>query len=244
MAAQPGAPSRGHPSSGMRAAMPAYLAAGRRTARPGTARPDHRLRRSAHGCGATRQRVPPCPMMPDDAHRRTRECVVPHPPSPADNPAPHAAAPNHASRRTRERAQTHPPSLPGDPATRAATPGRAYRRTRERVSACPPSLASNPIARTAAPNRADRRTRARASPHLWEQLRPRSLAVRLRKRLAPQQRPRLLQGGTLELSVPYTNPRELVMDVQRHGADAEVIAPPELRAQMREMLAGALGRYG
>jgi predicted DNA-binding transcriptional regulator YafY len=34
------------------------------------------------------------------------------------------------------------------------------------------------------------------------------------------------------------------MDVQRHGADAEVIAPPELRAQMREMLAGALGRYG
>lgn len=34
------------------------------------------------------------------------------------------------------------------------------------------------------------------------------------------------------------------MDVQRHGADAEVIAPPALREQMREMLAGALGRFG
>ena len=60
----------------------------------------------------------------------------------------------------------------------------------------------------------------------------------------PKQRQRLLPDGTLELSVPYTNPRELLMDVQRHGADAEVIAPPELRAQMREMLVGALGRYG
>ena len=60
----------------------------------------------------------------------------------------------------------------------------------------------------------------------------------------PKQRQRLLPDGTLELSVPYTNPRELLMDVQRHGADAEVIAPPALREQMREMLAGALGRYG
>ena len=60
----------------------------------------------------------------------------------------------------------------------------------------------------------------------------------------PKQRQRLLPDGTLELSVPYTNPRELLMDVQRHGADAEVIAPPTLREQMREMLAGALGRYG
>ena len=60
----------------------------------------------------------------------------------------------------------------------------------------------------------------------------------------PKQRQRLLPDGTLELSVPYTNPRELLMDVQRHGADAEVIAPPALREQMRELLAGALGRYG
>ena len=60
----------------------------------------------------------------------------------------------------------------------------------------------------------------------------------------PRQRQRLLPDGTLELSVPYANPRELLMDVQRYGADAEVISPPELREQMREMLGKAFGRYG
>ena len=39
------------------------------------------------------------------------------------------------------------------------------------------------------------------------------------------------------------NPRELLMDVQRYGADAEIIAPAELRERMRAMLAAALGRY-
>ena len=36
---------------------------------------------------------------------------------------------------------------------------------------------------------------------------------------------------------------ELLMDIQRYGADAEIIAPTELREQMRGMLAAALGRY-
>jgi hypothetical protein len=35
------------------------------------------------------------------------------------------------------------------------------------------------------------------------------------------------------LTIPYAYPRELLMDVQRYGADAEVIAPPELREQIR-----------
>ncbi len=59
----------------------------------------------------------------------------------------------------------------------------------------------------------------------------------------PAQRQRLLPDGTLELTLPYANPRELLMDVQRYGADAEIIAPAELREQMRGMLAAALGRY-
>ena len=60
----------------------------------------------------------------------------------------------------------------------------------------------------------------------------------------PRQQQRLLSDGSLELTVPYANPRELLMDVQRYGADAEVISPPELREQMRAMHAAALGRYG
>ncbi len=60
----------------------------------------------------------------------------------------------------------------------------------------------------------------------------------------PAQRQRVLPDGSLELTIPYANPRELLMDVQRYGADAEILAPVELREQMRGMLAAALGRYG
>ena len=59
----------------------------------------------------------------------------------------------------------------------------------------------------------------------------------------PKQRQRVLPDGSLELTIPYAQPRELLMDIQRYGADAEILAPPELRQQMREMLAVALGNY-
>ncbi len=59
----------------------------------------------------------------------------------------------------------------------------------------------------------------------------------------PAQQKRLTADGTLELTVPYAHPRELLMDVLRYGADAEVIGPPELREQVRGMLVGALLRY-
>lgn len=59
----------------------------------------------------------------------------------------------------------------------------------------------------------------------------------------PAQKRRTLPDGSLELTLPYANPRELLMDVQRYGADAEVIRPLELRVQMREMLVAALGQY-
>ena len=59
----------------------------------------------------------------------------------------------------------------------------------------------------------------------------------------PKQRQRLLPDASLELTIPYANPRELLMDVQRYGADAEVLSPPELRAELRTILAAALARY-
>ena len=59
----------------------------------------------------------------------------------------------------------------------------------------------------------------------------------------PKQRRRTLPDGSLELSLPYASSRELLMDVQRYGADAEIVAPPELREEMRAMLAAAMGRY-
>jgi predicted DNA-binding transcriptional regulator YafY len=47
----------------------------------------------------------------------------------------------------------------------------------------------------------------------------------------PAQQKRVTADGTLELTVPYAHPRELLMDVLRYGADAEVVSPPELREQ-------------
>lgn len=56
----------------------------------------------------------------------------------------------------------------------------------------------------------------------------------------PEQRQRLLKDGSLELSVPYSDEREMLADVLRHGADAQVISPAGLRRQYREMLSRML----
>lgn len=46
-----------------------------------------------------------------------------------------------------------------------------------------------------------------------------------------------------ELQVPYSNPTELLMEVLKYGADAEVIGPPELRERVRKRLEQALRQY-
>src|SRR5690606_33394827 len=56
----------------------------------------------------------------------------------------------------------------------------------------------------------------------------------------PSQRTRFEDDGSFVLEVPYSDPRELLMDVLRHGAEAEVLGPPELRAAMKRTLAGML----
>ena len=43
-------------------------------------------------------------------------------------------------------------------------------------------------------------------------------------------------GDSYELQIPYSDPRELMMDVLKYGPDVEVLSPPELR----EMVAGRL----
>lgn len=48
----------------------------------------------------------------------------------------------------------------------------------------------------------------------------------------PQQIGTRMPDGSYELRVPYRESRELVMDVLRHGAGVEVLAPDELRAEV------------
>ncbi|MBI3479781.1 MAG: WYL domain-containing protein [Nitrosomonadales bacterium] len=59
----------------------------------------------------------------------------------------------------------------------------------------------------------------------------------------PQQQSSTLEDGSYELRIPYSDPRELVMDILKHGADVEVISPESLRNAVAEHLQNALGRY-
>ncbi len=49
--------------------------------------------------------------------------------------------------------------------------------------------------------------------------------------------------GSYLLRLPYVQPVELIMDVARHGPDAEILAPDGLRQQMRDFLRRSLERY-
>jgi len=59
----------------------------------------------------------------------------------------------------------------------------------------------------------------------------------------PQQQGRTLEDGGYELRIPYSDPRELAMDVLKHGAEVEVIAPEELRQLVMGQLRNTLGKY-
>jgi predicted DNA-binding transcriptional regulator YafY len=59
----------------------------------------------------------------------------------------------------------------------------------------------------------------------------------------PQQRGIVLADGGYELHVPYSDARELIMDILKYGPEVEVISPPALRQMARERLSAALGNY-
>ena len=57
------------------------------------------------------------------------------------------------------------------------------------------------------------------------------------------QQARFLDDGRFELSVPYNNARELVMDILKYGADVEVVRPASLRREIGAQLAAASRLY-
>jgi len=60
----------------------------------------------------------------------------------------------------------------------------------------------------------------------------------------PKQRSRVQKDGSYVLEVPYTEDRELLMEVLKFGPDAEVLGPPMLRKRVAEalVLAGRIYR--
>lgn len=59
----------------------------------------------------------------------------------------------------------------------------------------------------------------------------------------PQQVSRVLEDGGVELRIPYSDPRELIMDILKHGADVEVLRPAGLRREIECRLRTALATY-
>ncbi|MDP6531852.1 MAG: WYL domain-containing protein, partial [Arenicellales bacterium] len=49
--------------------------------------------------------------------------------------------------------------------------------------------------------------------------------------------------GSYTLTVPYADQTELVMDILRHGAEVEVVAPADLRQAVAERHRAAAARY-
>lgn len=58
-----------------------------------------------------------------------------------------------------------------------------------------------------------------------------------------KQRGAFQKDGSYLLEIPYTDDRELLMDILRHGADVEVLEPPALRKRVAESLTEALKPY-
>jgi len=59
----------------------------------------------------------------------------------------------------------------------------------------------------------------------------------------PQQRGRFLPDGRYQLVLPYSDDPELIMDVLKYGPDCTVVAPPDLRAKVRQRLQAAIDHY-
>jgi predicted DNA-binding transcriptional regulator YafY len=64
------------------------------------------------------------------------------------------------------------------------------------------------------------------------------------ERWHPEQQGAFLDDGRYELRIPYSKSTELVMDILRHGAAVEVVAPGSLRDEVADELRHAVARYG
>jgi predicted DNA-binding transcriptional regulator YafY len=63
------------------------------------------------------------------------------------------------------------------------------------------------------------------------------------ERWHPQQQTEWLDDGSYQLHIPYSDPRELMMDIMRHLPDVEVIAPESLKHAIFRRLEAALQKY-
>ncbi|MCX7830647.1 MAG: WYL domain-containing protein, partial [Acidobacteria bacterium] len=59
----------------------------------------------------------------------------------------------------------------------------------------------------------------------------------------PKQKFKFLKDGSYILEFPYSDERELILDILRYGDDVEVLSPKELRQKVKEKLQNAVRKY-
>jgi predicted DNA-binding transcriptional regulator YafY len=59
----------------------------------------------------------------------------------------------------------------------------------------------------------------------------------------PNQKQHILSDGSLVLEVPYSDDRELISDILRHGNGIFVIEPPKLSSKLKEIVKSTLSLY-
>lgn len=59
----------------------------------------------------------------------------------------------------------------------------------------------------------------------------------------PKQKGRFLEDGSYELRVPYNDPRELMMDILRHGNNVILQSPGELKSSLMDLLKVTYQQY-
>ena len=64
-----------------------------------------------------------------------------------------------------------------------------------------------------------------------------------REQWHPEQTASHTKDGRYVLRVPYSDERELIGDILRHGAEVEVVSPQSLRASVQKALRAAIQRY-
>ena len=52
------------------------------------------------------------------------------------------------------------------------------------------------------------------------------------------------KDGSYHLQIPYSDERELLMDILKFGPDVEVLGPESLRKTVKERLLSSLNQYG
>jgi predicted DNA-binding transcriptional regulator YafY len=59
----------------------------------------------------------------------------------------------------------------------------------------------------------------------------------------PHQKTQIDADGSLVLSLPYSDDRELVGDIMRFGPEVEVLAPQALKVKVHSTLLAAIGKF-